>query len=100
MFQHHRDIQLYDHNKYCHPKPKSCGSSNIVNSILQNPFLIHVSFRMRGFKGMLIVITIQLGAPQNVPMVYSKVTSMQSLWMLSDKVIKVPFTWYIRCVTS
>jgi len=55
---------------------------------------------MRGFKGMLIVITIQLGAPQNVPMVYSKVTSMQSLWMLSDKVIKVPFTWYIRCVTS
>jgi hypothetical protein len=30
-------------------------------------------------------ITIQLGDPQNIPMVYSKVISMQSLWMLSHK---------------
>ena len=51
MFHHHRDIQLYDHNEYYHPKLKSCGSAIKVNNILQNPFLMHVSFKMWRFKG-------------------------------------------------
>jgi hypothetical protein len=55
LLHHHRDIQLYDYTEYYHPKPKSSGSSNTVNNILQNHFLIHVSFRMWGSNGRLIV---------------------------------------------
>jgi len=67
MFHHPRDIQLYDHNEYHHPKPKSCGSSNTVYNILQNPFLIHVSFRMWGFNGTVILYYSSAGSSLNIP---------------------------------
>jgi hypothetical protein len=62
VFHYHRDIQLHDYNNYHHPKPNSSASSNTVNNILQNPLLIHVSFRMWRFKGILILYYNSVGS--------------------------------------